>query len=195
MKKRIKVVFLMVCFAILTPAFIFANGGTDNETSGRWQDDYPTLVISAVSSENEADRLARYQNLQNYLSEQLGVEVEFFSASDYAGTIEAMAAGKVHIGRFGTASYSRAWRVTEGGVKAILCELNDDGSSGYHSTIWVKADSTYQTLDDLQGKSMAFADPNSTSGYLVPTYYLQQQKTNLLKNFLVKLVLLEIMKV
>jgi phosphonate transport system substrate-binding protein len=170
-----KRILLTIILSIVALGVVFASGGSEEgsaASSGRWQDDYPTLVISAVSSENEADRLARYSHLQDYLSEALGVEVEFFSASDYAGTIEAMAAGKVHIGRFGTASYARAWRVTEGGVRAVLCDLNPDGSSGYHSVIWVREDSPYQSIEDLEGQSLAFADPNSTSGFLVPTYYL-----------------------
>jgi phosphonate transport system substrate-binding protein len=168
-----RILFTMVFFGlIISAAFANGEGETGSTEMGSWQLKYPTVVISAVSSENEADRLARYQHLQEYLSETLGVKVDFYSASDYAGTIEAMAAGKVHIGRFGTASYARAWRVTEGGVKAVLCDLNPDGSSGYHSVIWVRKDSPYQSIEDLAGKSLAFADPNSTSGFLVPTYYL-----------------------
>jgi phosphonate transport system substrate-binding protein len=168
-----RILFTMVLLSwIIGGAFANGDGEEGSQEMGSWQEKYPTLVISAVSSENEADRLARYKYMQDYLSEQLGVQVDFYSASDYAGTIEAMAAGKVHIGRFGTASYARAWRVTEGGVQAVLCDLNPDGSSGYHSVIWVREDSPYQSIDDLAGKSLAFADPNSTSGYLVPTYYL-----------------------
>jgi phosphonate transport system substrate-binding protein len=168
-----RILFTMVLLSwIIGGAFSNGDGEEGSQEMGSWQEKYPTLVISAVSSENEADRLARYKYMQDYLSEQLGVQVDFYSASDYAGTIEAMAAGKVHIGRFGTASYARAWRVTDGGVKAVLCDLNPDGSSGYHSVIWVREDSPYQSIDDLAGKSLAFADPNSTSGYLVPTYYL-----------------------
>ena len=172
-----KKVLLFICVFILVVTSIFANGSQpkkmeESAKSVKWQEQYPLIVISAVSSENEADRLARYKPLQDYLTSELGVKVDFFAASDYAGTIEAQAAGKVHFARYGTASYARAYRTTNGGVEAIMCSLNSDGSSGYHSVIWVKKDSPFNSVDDLKGASAAFADPNSTSGFLVPTYYL-----------------------
>ena len=46
--------------------------------------------------------------------------------------------------------------------------MDSEGLTGYHSVIAVKADSPYQSLDDLKGKTLAYADPNSTSGYLPP---------------------------
>jgi ABC-type phosphate/phosphonate transport system substrate-binding protein len=120
-----RILFTMVLLSwIIGGAFANGDGEEGSQEMGSWQEKYPTLVISAVSSENEADRLARYKYMQDYLSEQLGVQVDFYSASDYAGTIEAMAAGKVHIGRFGTASYARAWRVTDGGVTS--CALRSE---------------------------------------------------------------------
>ncbi|MBN2735902.1 MAG: phosphonate ABC transporter substrate-binding protein [Spirochaetales bacterium] len=174
MKKKC-LFFLLVLFTVLNA---FSNGGNESANTSvnkneKWQDKYPVVFISAVSSENEADRIARYKFLQDYLQEQLKVQkVEFFAASDYAGTIEAQAAGKVHFARYGTASYARAYRTTNGGVEALMCDLSIDGSSGYHSVLWVRKDSSYKSIDDLKGKSLVFADPNSTSGFLVPTFYL-----------------------
>jgi phosphonate transport system substrate-binding protein len=48
-----------------------------------------------------------------------------------------------------------------------------DGSLGYHSILIVKGDSPFKTLEDLKGRSMAWADPNSTSGYLIPLVSLR----------------------
>jgi phosphonate transport system substrate-binding protein len=54
----------------------------------------------------------------------------------------------------------------------VAVTLDNEGNLGYHSVIAVRADSPYQSLEDIKGKSFAFADPNSTSGYAVPSYYL-----------------------
>jgi len=47
-----------------------------------------------------------------------------------------------------------------------------DGSLGYYSVMYTRADSGIERFDDMEGRSLAFADPNSTSGYLVPSYEL-----------------------
>jgi phosphonate transport system substrate-binding protein len=96
-------------------------------------------------------------------------------ASEYAGTIEAMKSGKVEFAQFGPASYAAAWDITGGNVEPILAGTDTAGNLGYYSVIAVKLDSPFKTLDDLKGKSFAFADPNSTSGYLVPSFYLRRQ--------------------
>jgi phosphonate transport system substrate-binding protein len=56
----------------------------------------------------------------------------------------------------------------DGCIEPAVTTLGLDGTTGYYSILTVKSDSPYQSLDDLKGKSIAFADPNSTSGYIVP---------------------------
>lgn len=173
MKKKLAVVLIMLMgFSFL----VFSNGKQDETQNAgkRWQDNYPSISFSSVSSENEADRIARNKFLTNYLAKTLGVKVKFFAASDYAGTIEAMKSGHVQFASYGTASYSRAWLVTDGNVEPLVTSLDSTGGSGYHSTIWVRSDSPYNSVEDLAGASLAFADPNSTSGFLVPSFYLRR---------------------
>lgn len=175
--KKVGAAVLVLAFAIAGMAF--AGGGQDGSTEekdgvGRWQDEYPRIIYSTTSGENEKDRIARVQHLIDYLERELDVEVEYYSVSDYAGSIEAMKAGKVDFSSFGTAGYVRAYLVTDGNVEPLVCGLDATGGSGYHSTIWVRADSGYDSVDDLKGKSLAFADPNSTSGFLVPSFYLRK---------------------
>jgi phosphonate transport system substrate-binding protein len=171
MKRALIGLFVLVC---AVPLVILASGSSEDVVGTKWQDEYPVISYSAVSSENEADRIARNQFLIDYLERTLGVEVEFFAASDYAGTIEAMRAGHVQFASYGTASYSRAWLVTDGNVEPLVTSLDETGGSGYHSTIWVRSDSKFESVEDLSGASIAFADPNSTSGYLVPSFYLRR---------------------
>jgi phosphonate ABC transporter permease subunit PhnE len=104
----------------------------------------------------------------------LQVSIKMHQASDYAGTIEALKARKLEFARSGPASYAQAWLVTGGKVEPIVVEMDSNGLTGYHSVIAVKANSPYQSLDDLKDKSLAYADPNSTSGHVAPAYFLHE---------------------
>jgi phosphonate transport system substrate-binding protein len=140
-----------------------------------WQDKYPTVSFSVISSENEADRIARHQKMISYLEKTLGMKVKMHVATEYAGTIEAMKSGMVQFAQFGPASYAAAWEITGGNVEPFLAGTDSAGNVGYYSVIAVKVSSPFRSLDDLKGKTFAFADPNSTSGYLVPSFYLRRQ--------------------
>jgi phosphonate transport system substrate-binding protein len=140
----------------------------------QWQKQYPEITLGVITSENEADRVERYKPVRAYLEKTLDVKIKWRSASDYAGVIEALKAKKIELARFGPASYSKAWIVMKGEVVPLVGELDKKGDFGYHSVIIVKTDSPYKTLDDLKGKSLAFADPNSTSGHQAPRYFLTE---------------------
>jgi phosphonate transport system substrate-binding protein len=139
-----------------------------------WRTTFPTLNFGVVSGENEADRIARYKTFVTYLEHTMQVAIKMHQATDYAGTIEALKARKLEFARFGPASYAQAWLVTGGKVEPLVVEMDSEGFTSYHSVIAVKADSPYQSLDDLKGKALAYADPNSTSGYVAPAYFLHE---------------------
>jgi phosphonate transport system substrate-binding protein len=142
--------------------------------SNDWRATFPILNFGVGSSENEADRIARYKSFVAYMENTLRVPMKMHQASDYAGTIEALKARKLEFARFGPASYAQAWLVTGGKVEPLVVEMDSEGLTGYHSVIAVKAASPYQALDDLKGKTLAYADPNSTSGYIAPAYFLRE---------------------
>jgi len=140
----------------------------------KWQASHPTLTLGVITSENEADRIERYKPVQAYFEKTLGVEIKWRSATDYAGVIEGLKAGKIDIARFGPASYARAWIVMNGEVEPLVGELDKNGDFGYFSVVIVKKDSPFKTMEDLKGKKFAFADPNSTSGHQAPRYFLAE---------------------
>jgi phosphate/phosphite/phosphonate ABC transporter binding protein len=104
----------------------------------------------------------------------LGIPVKGFYAPDYAGVIEAMRFGKVHVAWFGNKSALEAVTRADGEVCAQTVDIH--GNPGYWSLIVAHKDSPYNTIDELiaAGKKLKFGhgDPNSTSGFLVPAYYL-----------------------
>lgn len=140
-----------------------------------WRSEYPELTIGISSGENETDAIARNQPYADYLSRELGVPVKMIRGTDYAAVIEAMRSGHVQIASVGPAAYALARKVMGDEIAPVAVTLDQDGNLGYYSVIAVRADSPYQSLEDIKGKSFAFADPNSTSGYAVPSYYLSTE--------------------
>ena len=148
---------------------------TGQAMAGGWQDQYKTVRFGILSGENEKDRIARYTPFEEYLEVELGVEVEIFTAGSYDGVIQAIAADQIEFAFFGSSSYAAAYTETGGGVDPLISRLQNDDSTGYFSVVAVRCDSGYESLDDLEGKVLAFADPDSTSGYAVPYYNLSKQ--------------------
>jgi len=123
-------------------------------------------VIPTVSSTEVSEM---WKPVLKYLSHRLGVRFRLYTASDYAGIIEAMRFKKIEVAYFGPKSYVEAH--DRANAWAIVREKGLDGSTGYYSIIITKKDSGLSSIRDLRGKVFAFNDPNSTSGYLVPMSY------------------------
>jgi phosphonate transport system substrate-binding protein len=139
-----------------------------------WKAQYPELVYAQVPAENASGVAERFQPWMDYLSKELGVKVTLRIANDYAAVIEGQKAGNIHIASYGPSSYVRADTVTGGGVIPFATPINADGSTGYFSVAYVKADSTATKLEDLKGKNMCLVDPNSTSGNNVPRFAMNK---------------------
>lgn len=140
-----------------------------------WKAKYPELVLAVVPAENASGVTERYAPFVEYLSKELGVKVTLRVANDYAAVIEGQRNGSIHIAGYGPASYSRAV-VTGVKVEPFRTTINNDGTVGYYSVFYVRADSPYKTIDDLKGKNLGLVDPNSTSGNNVPRFILNKLK-------------------
>ncbi|OUS06618.1 phosphonate ABC transporter substrate-binding protein [Rhodobacterales bacterium 52_120_T64] len=140
-----------------------------------WREDYQVLKFGILSGENERDRIARYTPFEAYLERELGVEVEIFTAGNYDGVIQAIAADQIEFAFFGSSSYAAAYTATDGGVMPLVTRLQNDGSTGYYSIIATRCDSGLDDLASLEGKVLAFADPDSTSGFAVPYFNLSKE--------------------
>lgn len=140
-----------------------------------WKDDYQVVKFGILSGENEKDRLMRNEPLRAYLENKLGVKVEIFTAGNYDGVIQALAADQIETARFGSSSYAAAYTATDGGVVPTLTSQKKDGNTGYNSIVVTRCDSGIKSLDDAKGKVHAFADPDSTSGYAVPFFNMKER--------------------
>jgi len=135
-----------------------------------WKDDYQVIKFGILSGENEQDRLMRNEPMRAFLEERLGVKVEIFTAGNYDGVIQAIAADQIEVARFGSSAYAAAYTATEGGVVPTLTTRARNGDTGYYSIVVTRCDSGIKNLEDAKGKVHAFADPDSTSGYAVPYF-------------------------
>jgi phosphonate transport system substrate-binding protein len=140
-----------------------------------WRAKYPELVFAVVPAENATGVMDRYTPFAAYLSKELGVKVTVRAVQDYAALIEGQRSGNIHIAYYGPASFARA-RLTGVQTDAFAIDVNNDGSKGYYSVFYVKADSPYKTIADLKGKNLGLVDPNSTSGNNVPRFELDKMK-------------------
>ena len=138
-----------------------------------WRAAYPELTFAVIPAENASGVNERYAPLMEYLSRSIGTKVTLRVANDYAAVIEGQRAGNIHIGYYGPSSFARAL-MTGAQVEAFAIDVNEDGTKGYYSVFYVKADSAYQKIEDLRGKNMGLVDPNSTSGNNVPRYALNK---------------------
>jgi phosphonate transport system substrate-binding protein len=132
------------------------------------------INFGVISTEASVNQKKNWEPFVETMSNATGLKVKAFYATDYAGVIEAMRFNKVHVAWFGNKSGMEAVDRANGEVFAQV--VSKDGSTGYYSHVIVHADSPFAKLDDVRkcDKSLNFGigDPNSTSGFLVPTAYI-----------------------
>ncbi|MGH2532255.1 MAG: phosphate/phosphite/phosphonate ABC transporter substrate-binding protein [Thermomicrobiales bacterium] len=123
------------------------------------------LVISFTPEAAPIELEINVQAFAAFLSSELGMPVTARVDADYAGTVEAMRAGHAHIAFLSPLASALAHEVA--GARMILAEERN-GLPYYFSRFWVRTDSGIESLDQLEGKVVAFNDPLSASGYLFP---------------------------
>lgn len=124
-----------------------------------------TLKIVFIAYQNPGKIVEDIKPVVAYLEETLGIKVKDYVATDYAGVVEALRNKSADMGFMGPLQYVMAHKYA--GAYPILGEVYGKKAS-YVSRIFVRKDSGIKTLEDLRGKSIAFTDPLSSSGYLYP---------------------------
>ncbi len=117
--------------------------------------------------------LRQSQPLIDYLGRETGAEIEFTVPTNYAAVVEAITSNKVDIAYLGGFTYVQA--SARSGVTPLVQRLRD---KNFHSLFITQPDSKIETLDDLKGHTFAFGDVNSTSGHLMPSYYMREAKVD-----------------
>lgn len=137
--------------------------------------DTPTHVnFGIISTETSQNLRDQWEPLLQDMEAHLGIPVKPFFASDYAGVVEAMRFGKVDVAWFGNKSAIEA--VDRAGGEVFAQIMPNDGSLGYYALLIAHKDSPLNSVEDLIEKpdelTFSNGDPNSTSGFLIPYYYV-----------------------
>lgn len=125
--------------------------------------------IGLLGGENATDRLRSNECLRERTEALLGVPTKLFAPADYNGVIEGLLGGNLDMAWLGASGYAAVYLKDPEAVEPVLVKINVDGSYGYHSIGFARVDSGITSLDEMQGKVFGFGDPNSTSGYLIPS--------------------------
>jgi phosphonate transport system substrate-binding protein len=132
------------------------------------------INFGIIATEKAGALRQMWEPFLNDMSKAIGMKINGFYATEYAGIIEAQRFNKVQIAWYGNKSAIEAVDRSNGEVFAQFVDL--DGTPGYYSYLITHRDSPIKSLDDVlkNGKSYTFGigDPSSTSGTLVPTYYV-----------------------
>ncbi len=113
----------------------------------------------------EAEMRAEFEPLTAYLTDAIGQPVSLYIAKDYGDLRTQMEAGRVEIGSFSPFAYVDA---AQTGKIRIIAQSILDGSATYRGLIVARKDSGLKAIADLRGRSFAFVDPKSASGYVYP---------------------------
>jgi phosphonate transport system substrate-binding protein len=153
-----------------------ACGGSspDPDLTG-WRKEVGQIRIGANIGEENPTALARMEAFRTYIATSTGLPVKLYQAADYNGVIQAMASGQLEMAAMGPAAFANAHAQMGDKVAPVLATRSAEGLSGYYTTLTVRADSPYRTVDDLRGKSVGYVDFNSASGYVYPRWALKKQ--------------------
>ncbi|MET1079098.1 MAG: putative selenate ABC transporter substrate-binding protein [Pseudomonas sp.] len=125
------------------------------------------LRVSAIPDEAPTELLRKFKPLGAYLEQQLGMKVEFVPVSDYAAVVEALAADRLDLAWLGGFTFVQARLKTGNAIPLVQREQDEKFTSKF-----ISADPAVKSLQDLKGKTFAFGSVSSTSGSLMPRYFM-----------------------
>ena len=138
------------------------------------------LHVSAIPDEAPTELQRKFKPLGEYLKARTGMDVQFTPVSDYAAVVEGLATKKIDLAWLGGFTFVQAKLLTDGQVVPIVQRAEDEK---FTSRFIVPINSPIKTIAELKGHTFAFGAPASTSGSLMPRYFLQQQGIDAGKDF------------
>ena len=137
------------------------------------------LRVSAIPDEAPTELHRKFAPLGKYLEKETGLKVSFVPVTDYAAVVESLATKKLDLAWLGGFTFVQA-KIRTGGTAIPIVQREEDAR---FTSKYVTADPAIKTLADLKGKTFAFGAPSSTSGSLMPRFFLQQAGLNPEKDF------------
>jgi phosphonate transport system substrate-binding protein len=142
------------------------------------------ITFAVLSTESAPEITRRWIPILEQLQKDLGIKIKHVTATDYRGTIEALKFKKAEVGWLGPKAYVEASNNNYANVEPIAQMRAQSGSLGYRSCLIAHSDSDIFSPEDIGGKTFAFNDPNSTSGYLLPmTFFITEMGVDPKRHF------------
>lgn len=132
------------------------------------------LRVSAIPDEAPTELQRKFAPLGQYLEKELGMKVSFVPVTDYATVVESLATKKLDLAWLGGFTFVQA-KIRTSGSAIPLVQREEDAR---FTSKFVTADDKIKSLADLKGKTFAFGAPSSTSGHLMPRYFMMQAGVN-----------------
>src|SRR5437899_4654424 len=132
------------------------------------------LRVSAIPDEAPTELQRKFKPLGAYLEKKLGMKVEFTPVTDYAASVEGLINNKLDMVWFGGFTFVQANARSGGKVIPIVQREEDEK----FQSVFITTNKAINKLQDLKGKTFAFGSESSTSGHLMPRYYLLAAKIN-----------------
>ncbi len=123
------------------------------------------LRVAFIPLENPEKLISNVKPAMNFLEKEMGRKVRYFITLNYSAAVEAMISKKADVSFMSPLPYVLANKYS--GVEAVLGEIYD-GKPYYYSRIFVRKESGIKKLSDLKGKTIAYVDPISSSGFMYP---------------------------
>jgi phosphonate transport system substrate-binding protein len=147
--------------------------------SGVAQAQQSVLKVSAIPDEAPTELQRKFEPLGKYLEKQIGMKVEFVPVTDYAAVVESLASRRIDMAWLGGFTFVQTRLRTNG--KAIpIVQRQEDAA---FISRFITAQPDIKSLADLKGKTFAFGSPSSTSGHLMPRFYLMENGIDPEKDF------------
>ncbi|MDP1718041.1 MAG: putative selenate ABC transporter substrate-binding protein [Burkholderiales bacterium] len=137
------------------------------------------LKVSAIPDEAPTELQRKFAPLGRYLEKATGMKIEFIPVTDYAAVVEGLASNKLDLAWLGGFTFVQA-RLRTGNAIPIAQRVEDEK---FTSKFIANAASGIKDLADLKGKNFTFGSVSSTSGHLMPRFYLLENKINPDKDF------------
>ncbi|MFC5301896.1 putative selenate ABC transporter substrate-binding protein [Azospira restricta] len=128
------------------------------------------LRVSAIPDEAPTELQRKFAPLGSYLEKETGLKVSFVPVSDYAAVVESLATKKLDLAWLGGFTFVQA-KLRTNGTAIPIVQREEDAK---FTSKFVSADPAIKSFADLKGKTFAFGSPSSTSGHLMPRFFLQQ---------------------
>jgi phosphonate transport system substrate-binding protein len=166
--------------ALLQAAGALCLGGAAALGAGAAHAEGNVLRVSAIPDEAPTELQRKFKPLGDYLKAKTGMDVQFTPVTDYAAVVEGLATKKIDLAWLGGFTFVQARLRTDGQAVPIVQRAEDEK---FTSRFIVPIDSPIKTVAELKGHTFAFGAPSSTSGSLMPRYFLQQQGIDAGKDF------------